>query len=144
MLNHVSGVRLTYKRISSILCALAALLILPGTFTTSLAQETAKSGAVATSQGFIDPAGPVAAAQLSHFGTISLIMAALVVIPIFIAIPLILIRYRRGARGAYKPDWEFNWGGRAVHLGLARRNHYPAGHRLMERHPQIRPLCAVR
>lgn len=110
MLNHFSGARLIYKRFSSILCALAAILLLPGIFATSLAQETAPSGAATTSHGFMDPAGPIAAAQLSHFGTISLIMVALVIIPIFIAIPIILIRYRRGARGTYKPDWEFNWG----------------------------------
>ena len=143
-MNDLLSACLYKKRLSSSLRALAALLLLPGVLAAAQAQEAGTSAASLSSRGFMDPAGPVAAAQLSHFGTISLIMLVVVIIPIFIAIPIILLRYRRGARGAYKPDWEFNWGGRAVHLGLARRNHYPAGHRLMERHPQIRPLCAVR
>jgi cytochrome o ubiquinol oxidase subunit 2 len=105
------------KQVSGILFVLATLLFLPGFFISVLAQETA-AGAPTTSRGFMDPAGPVAQAQLSHFGTISLIMAALVIIPIFIAVPIILIRYRRGARSAYKPDWEFNWGVELLIWGL--------------------------
>lgn len=58
---------------------------------------------------FLEPAGPVAAAQLSHFGTISALML-IVIVPMFVALPLVLLRYRRGGRGAYRPDWEFNWG----------------------------------
>ncbi|KAA0969104.1 cytochrome ubiquinol oxidase subunit II [Aureimonas fodinaquatilis] len=32
----------------------------------------------------------------------------LVLVPIFIAVPILLIRYRRGGKGAYRPKWEFN------------------------------------
>lgn len=63
----------------------------------------------ASAAGFLEPAGPVAAAQLSHFGTISALML-IVIVPMFIALPLVLLRYRRGGKGTYRPDWEFNWG----------------------------------
>jgi|TARA_R110000851_G_scaffold333421_2_gene512976 cytochrome o ubiquinol oxidase subunit 2 len=109
-MNDLLSACLYKKRLSSSLRALAALLLLPGVLAAAQAQEAGTSAASLSSRGFMDPAGPVAAAQLSHFGTISLIMLVVVIIPIFIAIPIILLRYRRGARGAYKPDWEFNWG----------------------------------
>lgn len=63
----------------------------------------------ASAAGFLEPAGPVAAAQLSHFGTISALML-IVIVPMFVALPLVLWRYRRGGKGTYRPDWEFNWG----------------------------------
>jgi len=63
----------------------------------------------ASAAGFLEPAGPVAAAQLSHFGTISALML-IVIVPMFVALPLVLLRYRRGGKGTYRPDWEFNWG----------------------------------
>ncbi|MDQ0302444.1 ubiquinol oxidase subunit II [Ancylobacter polymorphus] len=71
---------------------------------TALAMPCAASAA-----GFLEPAGPVAAAQLSHFGTISALML-IVIVPMFVALPLVLLRYRRGGKGTYRPDWEFNWG----------------------------------
>ncbi|MFT0862033.1 COX aromatic rich motif-containing protein [Ancylobacter sp. G4_0304] len=64
---------------------------------------------VACARGFLDPAGPIASAQLTHFGVISALMM-LVVVPMFIALPLVLLRYRRAGKGTYRPDWEFNWG----------------------------------
>lgn len=110
MLNHVGCACLNKKRFSSILWALAIFLILPASLIAVRAQEASASGGTTASRGFLDPAGPIAASQLSHFGTISLIMIFMVIVPIFIAIPIILLRYRRGARGTYKPEWEFNWG----------------------------------
>jgi len=59
------------------------------------------------SRGFLDPAGPVAEAQLHHFSVIIAIMM-LVVVPIFIAVPLLVWRYRRGGKGAYRPKWDFD------------------------------------
>jgi len=59
--------------------------------------------------GFIEPAGPVAQAQLSHFGTISLLML-LVIVPLFVALPIVLFRYRRRGNATFRPDWDFNWG----------------------------------
>ncbi|GLK74098.1 COX aromatic rich motif-containing protein [Ancylobacter dichloromethanicus] len=34
----------------------------------------------------------------------------IVIVPMFVALPLVLWRYRRGGKGTYRPDWEFNWG----------------------------------
>lgn len=59
--------------------------------------------------GFIKPAGPVAEAQLSHFGTISLLML-LVIVPLFVVLPIVLFRYRRRGNATFRPDWDFNWG----------------------------------
>ncbi|WP_371348841.1 ubiquinol oxidase subunit II [Ancylobacter sp. IITR112] len=63
----------------------------------------------ASAAGFLEPAGPIAAGQIAHFGTISALML-IVIVPMFIALPLVLWRYRRGGKGSYRPDWEFNWG----------------------------------
>ncbi len=57
---------------------------------------------------FLEPAGPIASAQLSHFGVISALML-IVIVPMFVALPIVLVRYRRGGKGTYRPDWEFNW-----------------------------------
>lgn len=67
--------------------------------------------------GFVDAAGPIAAAQLDHFWTITLLML-IVVVPIFLLVPWILLRYRRGGGGAYRPDWDFNWGIESVIWGV--------------------------
>nr|WP_183190972.1 COX aromatic rich motif-containing protein [Ancylobacter tetraedralis] len=34
----------------------------------------------------------------------------IVIVPMFVALPIVLWRYRRGGKGTYRPDWEFNWG----------------------------------
>ncbi|QFR35104.1 cytochrome ubiquinol oxidase subunit II [Ancylobacter sp. TS-1] len=34
----------------------------------------------------------------------------IVIVPMFVALPIVLYRYRRGGKGTYRPDWEFNWG----------------------------------
>ncbi|WP_428029130.1 COX aromatic rich motif-containing protein [Ancylobacter sp.] len=64
---------------------------------------------IASAGSFLEPAGPVASAQLSHFGVISALML-IVIVPMFVALPIVLYRYRRGGKGTYRPDWEFNWG----------------------------------
>lgn len=56
---------------------------------------------------FLNPLGPVAAAQGHHF----LVVTALVMIaglPVLIGTPLIYWRYRRGGKGSYRPEWEFS------------------------------------
>lgn len=61
------------------------------------------------SDGFINPAGPVAAALRDHFIFIVLIMM-IVIVPLFIALPWALWRYRIGNKNAnYQPNWEFSW-----------------------------------
>jgi len=82
------------KGIARLLAAAAPALAWPG---------------VAAAGSFLEPAGPVASAQLSHFGVISALML-IVIVPMFVALPIVLLRYRRGGKGTYRPDWEFNWG----------------------------------
>lgn len=82
-----------------------------------LAHAASPADTALTNAGFIDAAGPIAAAQLEHFQTITLLML-IVVVPIFILVPWVLWRYRRGGRGAYRPDWDFNWGNEAVLWGV--------------------------
>ncbi|WP_019410665.1 COX aromatic rich motif-containing protein [Pseudomonas psychrophila] len=83
----------------------------------TLAQAALPAETQVYSAGFIDAAGPVAAAQFEHFQTIISLML-IVVVPIFILVPWVLWRYRRGGRGAYRPDWDFNWGNEAVLWGV--------------------------
>jgi len=64
-------------------------------------------GGCSLSEGFLDPAGPVAAAQADHFLVVTLLML-LVILPLFVALPIILWRYRRGGNGDFQPDWNFN------------------------------------
>lgn len=71
----------------------------------------------AIARGFTEPAGPIASAQFTHFGVIGSLML-LVVVPMFVALPIVLLRYRRGGRGTYRPDWDFNWGLEALIWGI--------------------------
>ena len=72
-------------------------------FVAALVPGTASAGS------FLEPAGPIASGQLAHFGVISALML-IVIVPMFVALPIVLLRYRRGGKGTYRPDWEFNWG----------------------------------
>jgi cytochrome o ubiquinol oxidase subunit 2 len=67
------------------------------------------SMAAAASVGFINPAGPIAEALRDHL--IFIVVAMMVVIvPLFIALPWVLWRYRLGTKsGSYQPNWEFSW-----------------------------------
>ncbi len=61
------------------------------------------------SDGFINPAGPVAAALRDHLIFIVLVMM-IVIVPLFIALPWTLWHYRIGNKKAdYQPNWEFSW-----------------------------------
>lgn len=58
---------------------------------------------------FLDPQGPVAAQQRTHFLLIfGLVM--IVVVPVLVVTPLLLWRYRYDGRGTYRPRWDFAWG----------------------------------
>lgn len=57
---------------------------------------------------FLDPAGPIAAAQRAHFFEV-LILTMIAILPVFILVPLILWRYRyRNKNARYLPDWSFS------------------------------------
>jgi cytochrome o ubiquinol oxidase subunit II len=74
---------------------------------------TLQSICASASDGFINPAGPVATALRDHFVFIVLVMMV-VIVPLFIALPWALWRYRIGNKssnksGNYQPEWEFSW-----------------------------------
>jgi cytochrome o ubiquinol oxidase subunit II len=58
---------------------------------------------------FLDPQGPIAAAQRTHFiGVVVLVM--IVVLPILLLTPFFAWRYRyRNASSVYTPKWSFSW-----------------------------------
>lgn len=59
--------------------------------------------------GFLSPAGPIAEAQRSHFFSIAG-WTLLVIVPLFIAVPIALWKYRLGKKDAvYRPEWDFSW-----------------------------------
>lgn len=64
--------------------------------------------AFSQSSTFLDPGGQIAVDQRSHLILVTaLIMIAIT--PVFVLLPLILIKYRRGGNSAdYKPNWEYS------------------------------------
>jgi cytochrome o ubiquinol oxidase subunit 2 len=62
-----------------------------------------------THLSFLDPQGPVAVAQRSHFYWVLGVMAVLVAGPIFLLLPLFVWRYRYGSKAApYAPRWAYS------------------------------------
>ncbi|MGH8403779.1 MAG: ubiquinol oxidase subunit II, partial [Gammaproteobacteria bacterium] len=77
-----------------------------GLFTTLL---TISGCSTATHLSFLDPQGPIAAAQRWHFYWVLGIMAMLVAGPIFLLLPFFAWRYRYGNKSArYTPKWKFS------------------------------------
>ena len=67
------------------------------------------SGCSAANLTFLDPHGPVAAAQRTHLLDVVL-MVMIVVLPVLILTPWFAWRYRYGnASTPYRPKWEFSW-----------------------------------
>ena len=72
-----------------------------------------------THLSFLNPQGPIAAAQREHFYWVLGIMAVLVAAPVFLLLPFFAWRYRYGNKTAqYTPKWKFSrlleilsWGG---------------------------------
>jgi len=59
--------------------------------------------------GFLLPAGPVAS-QDRHLFLIVVALLMVVALPVFIGLPWILWRFRRGnAASSYRPQWDFSW-----------------------------------
>jgi cytochrome o ubiquinol oxidase subunit 2 len=57
---------------------------------------------------FLDPQGPIAAAQKAHMLKV-VAWTMIAIIPVFILVPLMLWRYRyRNDKARYTPDWEFS------------------------------------
>lgn len=57
---------------------------------------------------FLDPGGPIAAAQRAHLVEV-VAWTMIAILPVFLLVPLILWRYRyRNTRARYSPDWNFS------------------------------------
>ncbi|SHI30993.1 cytochrome c oxidase subunit II [Wenxinia saemankumensis] len=70
-----------------------------------------------TQAGFLWAAGPIAEAQRAHFLSIIGWMSV-VIVPLFVALPVVLWRYRAGGPGAFRPDWGNSPLGEAVLWGV--------------------------
>jgi len=63
---------------------------------------------LAIADSFLQPMGPVAADQLRHLKTITL-LTLIAVVPVMVSMPWILWRYRRSKpKGEYRPNWDSN------------------------------------
>ena len=61
-----------------------------------------------THLSFLDPQGPVAAAQRWHFAEALAVLVVFVAIRVFVLTPWFLWRYRYGATSSrYTPKWDF-------------------------------------
>lgn len=59
--------------------------------------------------GFLAPAGPVAEVQRGQFWLVTR-WTIVVIMPLFVAMPIVLWKYRSGKRNAvYRPNWTFSW-----------------------------------
>lgn len=59
--------------------------------------------------GFLAPSGPIAEAQKNHLLSITG-WTLVVIVPLFIALPIVLWKYRFGNRKSlYRPNWSFSW-----------------------------------
>ncbi|MCY0386680.1 cytochrome ubiquinol oxidase subunit II [Robbsia sp. Bb-Pol-6] len=75
---------------------------------------------------FLDPQGPIASIQRTHFIEMLALLSVLVAIPIFILLPWFAWRYRYDAKSSrYTPEWSFSrsleivaWSGPAVIVAL--------------------------
>ena len=66
------------------------------------------AGCSAANDSFLDPMGPIAAAQKDHLITVTL-YSMIAMLPVIILVPLILWRYRyKNKLACYKPNWEFS------------------------------------
>ena len=74
----------------------------------ALAGALMLAGCSAQRDTFLNPAGPIAAAQRSHLiEVVALTMIA--VVPVFVLVPVLLWRYRYANRKArYSPNWDFS------------------------------------
>lgn len=87
---------------------------------------TLSSCASDTHLSFLNPQGPVASIQRTHFLEMVALLAIFVALPIFVLLPWFAWRYRYGAKSSrYTPKWAFSrtlevaaWSGPAVIVAL--------------------------
>lgn len=66
------------------------------------------TGCSEANNSFLDPKGPIAAAQKSHFISVTL-YSMIAAGPVFLLVPFMLWRYRyKNKKAKYTPDWEFS------------------------------------
>lgn len=93
--------------------------------------------AFAQSATFLDPSGQIAADQKSHLIIVTA-LTMIAIIPVFVLLPWILIKYRRGAKGKdYKPRWDFSlpleitmWGVPFILVGIISWQLWHSTHKL--------------
>ncbi|OXC76667.1 Cytochrome O ubiquinol oxidase subunit II [Caballeronia sordidicola] len=113
---HLRGTAAPFVKVNAVVrCVLlcAAALIL-----SSCASDTHLS--------FLNPQGPVASIQRTHFLEMVALLAIFVALPIFVLLPWFAWRYRYGAKSSrYTPKWAFSrtlevaaWSGPAVIVAL--------------------------
>lgn len=100
------------------------LLASIGSCTTGVLTATLSRAAHAAEPhvSFLDPQGPIAAMQRTHFVEVLTLLAVFVALPIFVLIPWLAWRYRYGATtSGYRPRWQASivfevlaWSGPAV------------------------------
>lgn len=67
------------------------------------------AGCSFNTHGFLAPAGPIAETQRNHFFSI-ITWTMIVIVPLFVATPLVLWKYRLGKKNAvYSPKWDSSW-----------------------------------
>ena len=65
-------------------------------------------GCSATNDSFLNPMGPIAAAQKDHLINV-ILYSMIAMLPVMIMVPLILWRYRyKNKLACYRPNWEFS------------------------------------
>lgn len=88
----------------------AVRLLRPGTFARAclgLLALLAVAGCSQDNLSFLDPHGPVAAAQRTHFWIV-VALTLVVVLPVIVLTPWLVWKYRYGSDSTYRPRWSFS------------------------------------
>ncbi|WP_347558641.1 cytochrome ubiquinol oxidase subunit II [Robbsia sp. KACC 23696] len=103
-------------------------------------------------RSFLDPQGPIAAIQQTHFFEMVAILAIFVALPVFILLPWFAWRYRFGAKSSrYAPNWASStpleviaWSGPVVIVAVLGTLVWRSTHALDPYRPILSPNSALR
>ena len=76
-------------------------------FAAGLGAPMLLAGCSPSNLSFLDPQGPVAAAQRTHFWIV-IALSLVVILPVFVLTPIIVRKYRYGSDSTYRPRWSFS------------------------------------